>query len=92
MRPIHPGEILGEQLEELRLSAAALASELGVPPNRITGILNGTRALTADTALRLERFFGASAQFWMNLQSGYELRCAEVEADRLGYLNGIAPL
>jgi addiction module HigA family antidote len=82
MRPISPGEVLQEQLDELQLSAAAFARELHVPTNRITGILNKTRALTPDTALRLEQFFGTSAQFWMNLQTGYELRLAEMDADR----------
>lgn len=81
MRPVSPGEILQEQLDALQLSAAAFARELHVPTNRITGILNEDRALTPDTALRLERFFGTSAQFWMNLQAGYELRLAELDAD-----------
>ena len=81
MRPISPGEVLREQLEELDMSANALASALHVPTNRVTGILNGTRALTPDTALRLERFFkGTTAQFWLNLQMGFELRKAELEA------------
>ncbi len=79
MRPIHPGEILREELAERGLSASALAKALGVPANRITGILNGTRALTADTALRLARYFGTSAEFWMNLQQAYELRRARKE-------------
>jgi len=82
MRPIPPGEILREQLEELGLSASALASALHVPANRMTGILNGTRAITADTALRLARYFGTSAKFWLNLQQSYELRRAELEVGR----------
>jgi len=81
MRPISPGEILQEQLDALQLSAAAFARELHVPTNRITGILNEERALTPDTALRLEQFFGTSAQIWMNLQADYDLRLAELEAD-----------
>lgn len=81
MRPVSPGEVLQEQLDALEMSAAAFARELHVPTNRITEILNETRALTPDTALRLEQFFGTSAQFWMNLQAGYELRLAELEAD-----------
>ena len=79
MRPIAPGEILREQLDELGMSANALASALHVPANRVTGILNETRALTPDTALRLERFFGGTtAQFWLNLQSNFDLRRAEM--------------
>lgn len=80
MRPISPGEVLQEQLDALEMSATAFARELHVPTNRITGILNETRALTPDTALRLEQFFGTSAQFWINLQTGYEVRRAELEA------------
>lgn len=75
--PIHPGEVLADDLKELGMSAAALARNLGVPTNRITEILNGQRAITGDTALRLGHFFGTSAQFWLNLQSLYELRLAE---------------
>jgi antitoxin HigA-1 len=74
---IHPGEHLAEELKELGMSAAALARKLAVPTNRITGILNGKRAITGDTALRLAHFFGTSAEFWLNLQSLYELRIAE---------------
>jgi addiction module HigA family antidote len=75
--PIHPGEVLAEDLEALGMSAAALARHLQVPTNRITEILNGQRTITGDTALRLAHFFGTSAQFWLNLQSLYELRIAE---------------
>src|ERR1022692_4153637 len=74
---IHPGEHLAEELKELGMSATALARKLGVPPNRITGILNGQRAITGDTALRLAHFFGTSPEFWLNLQSLYELRLAQ---------------
>jgi addiction module HigA family antidote len=74
---IHPGEHLAEELIELGMSAAELARKLDVPTNRITGILNGQRAITGDTALRLAHFFGTSAEFWLNLQSLYELRIAE---------------
>ena len=77
--PIHPGEHLAEALEELGLSAAELARQIDVPTNRITSILNGTRAVTADTALRLGHWFGTSAEFWLNLQKLYELRLAEAE-------------
>jgi addiction module HigA family antidote len=74
---IHPGEHLAEELKLLDMSAAELARKLDVPTNRITGILNGQRAITGDTALRLAHFFGTSAEFWLNLQSLYELRLAQ---------------
>ena len=74
---IHPGEHLAEELRALGMSAAELARQLGVPTNRITEILNGRRAITGDTALRLAHFFGTSAEFWLNLQSLYEIRLAE---------------
>ena len=74
---IHPGEHLAEQLEALDMSAAELARRLKVPTNRITAILNGQRAVTGDTALRLGHFFGTSPEFWLNLQKLYELRLAE---------------
>jgi addiction module HigA family antidote len=74
---IHPGEHLAEELGALGMSAAELARQLGVPTNRITEILNGRRAITGDTALRLAHFFGTSAEFWLNLQSLYEIRLAE---------------
>ncbi len=75
--PIHPGETLREDLDALGMSAAELARRIEVPTNRITGILNGRRAITGDTALRLGRFFGTSGEFWLNLQKLYELRLAE---------------
>src|SRR5947208_9401903 len=74
---IHPGKHLAEELEALGMSAAELARQMKVPTNRVTGILNGQRALTGDTALRLGHFFGTSPEFWLNLQSLYELRLAE---------------
>ncbi len=74
---IHTGEHLSEDLEALEMSAAELARQLKVPTNRTTEILNGQRSITGDTALRLAHFFGTSAQFWLNLQSLYELRLAE---------------
>ena len=77
---IHPGEHLAEQLEELDMSASELARQLKVPTNRITEILNGQRAVTGDTALRLGHFFGTSPEFWLNLQKLYELRLAEQKA------------
>src|ERR1700735_4827364 len=73
---IHPGEHLAEELSALGMSAAELARQLVVPTNRITEILNGRRAITGDTALRLAHFFGTSAEFWLNLQSLYEIRIA----------------
>jgi addiction module HigA family antidote len=77
--PIHPGEILADELAELGISPTALSRALGVPPNRVTQIINGQRAITAETALRLGRWFGTSADFWLNLQTQYELRRAEQE-------------
>lgn len=79
---IHPGEHLAEELAALNMSAAELARQLNVPTNRITEILNGQRAVTGDTALRLGHFFGTSAEFWLNLQSLYELRLAERKAGK----------
>ena len=80
MRPIHPGEILKDELEERGLSANALSKALVVPANRSTAILRGQRSVTADTALRLARVFGTTPQFWLNMQQSYELRRAEIEA------------
>ena len=74
---IHPGEHLAEELAELGMSAAELARQLEVPTNRITEILNGRRAITGDTALRVAHFFGTTAEFWLNLQSLYEIRLAQ---------------
>ena len=74
IQAIHPGEHLAEELQTLDLSAAELARKIAVPTNRVTQILNGTRAITGDTALRLAHFFGTSAQFWLNLQTLYDLR------------------
>ncbi len=79
---IHPGEQLAEELKELGLSAAELARQLHVPTNRITQILNGQRAISGDTALRLAHFFGTTAAFWLNLQSIYEIRLAERESGK----------
>ena len=79
---IHPGEHLAEELKALDMSAAALARQLKVPTNRVTGILNRQRAVTGDTALRLGHFFGTSPEFWLNLQSLYELRLAEQQAGK----------
>ena len=83
MRPVHPGEILRDELDALGLSANALSKALGVPVNRITAILNGQRGVTANTALRLARYFGTTPQVWMNLQKTWELRREEISAGRL---------
>lgn len=91
MAPIHPGEILQvEYLEPLGVTQHRLAVAIGVPPRRINEIVHGKRGITADTALRLARFFGTSERFWLNLQSRYEV---ETERDRLaGTLEQIEPL
>ena len=75
--PIHPGEILREDLEDAGISLNELARALRVPMNRISAIVNGKRSITADTALRLGRYFGTSAQYWLNLQAAYDLAVAE---------------
>lgn len=77
--PIHPGEILAEELQELGINASKLAQELHIPSNRISQIISGKRAITADTALRLGQYFGTGAEVWLNLQKSYELRLAEQE-------------
>lgn len=78
--PIHPGEILADELEALDVSPTELARQIRVPPNRISQIINGKRAITGDTALRLAHWFGSSPQLWMNLQALYDMRLAEQEA------------
>jgi addiction module HigA family antidote len=91
MTPVHPGEILLEEfLKPFAVSQYHLAKEVGVPARRINEIVHGQRRISADTALRLARFFGTSERFWINLQARYDL---EVEKDRLGdALDGIRPL
>ena len=87
LAPIHPGEILlAEFLKPLALAQYRLAHDLSVPPRRINEIVHGKRGITAGTALRLGRYFGTSAQFWLNLQTRYDL---EVESDRLGLRLGV---
>ena len=81
MRPVHPGEILAEEMQEMGMSANALARALCVPANRITAILNERRGVTADTALRLSRYLGTSPEFWLNLQKTYELRTAQIASE-----------
>lgn len=80
MRPIHPGEILREEMEEFDLSANALAKALKVPANRITAILNEQRSITGDTALRLAKYFSTTPEFWMNLQTSYDVKRAKQES------------
>ena len=91
MAPIHPGEVLlADFLEPLRVTQHRLAISIGVPPRRINEIVHGKRRISADTALRLARFFGTSERFWINLQAGYDL---ELERDHLGpTLDAITPL
>ena len=82
LAPIHPGDILLEEfLEPMGISQYRIAKDISVPPRRINEIVHGTRSITADTALRLSRYFGTSERFWLNLQTRYDL---EVEKDRLG--------
>ena len=80
MKPVHPGEVLRDELDELGLSANALSKALCVPVNRVTMILNGQRGVSADTALRLARYFGTTPQLWLNLQKTWELRQVEIAA------------
>ncbi|MFH1596327.1 MAG: HigA family addiction module antitoxin [Pseudomonadota bacterium] len=81
LAPVHPGEILLEEfMKPLGLSQNRLGRDLGVPPRRINEIVHGKRSITADTALRLSRYFGTSAEFWLGLQSDYDL---DVASDRL---------
>ena len=81
-KAIHPGEHLAEELDALDMSAAELARRLKVPTNRVTAILNGQRAISGDTALRLGHFFATTPQFWLNLQSLYEIRLAEEKSGK----------
>ncbi len=82
LTPVHPGEVLLEEfLEPMGLSQYRLAKDISVPPRRINEIVHGKRSITADTALRLSRYFGTSERFWLNLQTGYDL---DIERDRLG--------
>src|SRR5258706_2881780 len=74
---IHPGEILADELNELQISPTELSRQLAVPANRISQIIQGKRAITGDTALRLGHWFGMSPQFWLNLQGAYDMRVAE---------------
>jgi addiction module HigA family antidote len=78
--PIHPGEILADELDEIGVSASELARQIDVPPNRISEIIRGRRGVTGDTALRLGHWFGTTPQFWTNLQAAYDLRLAAEHA------------
>jgi addiction module HigA family antidote len=91
MKPVHPGEILRDELDELGLSASSLANALGVPLNRVTMILTGQRGVTTDTALQLARYFGTTPQLWLNLQKAWELRRAEIDAGREN-AEGVKPM
>jgi antitoxin HigA-1 len=77
--PIHPGELLRDELEEIGTSLNELARALRVPMNRISALVNGKRSITADTAMRLARYFGTSPQYWLNLQSAYDLEVAAIK-------------
>ena len=77
--PIHPGELLRDELQEIGVSLNELARALRVPMNRISAIVNGNRSITVDTAMRLARYFGTSPQYWLNLQSAYDVEVAERE-------------
>ena len=79
---IHPGSVLAEELHELAVTPTSLARQLNVPANRVSQIIQGKRSITGDTALRLGHWFGMSPQFWLNLQSQYDLRLAEAEAGK----------
>ena len=91
LAPVHPGEILKETLDDLGLSMNQLAQDIHVPANRISAIVAGKRSITGETALRLARYFGTSAEFWMGLQTDYELRRAEaLTQDALVRIQSIA--
>jgi addiction module HigA family antidote len=82
MSPVHPGEVLRDELDALKMSARAFSEALDVPGNRITMILKGQRGITADTALRLSRYLGTTPEFWLNLQKSFELREAQVKSGK----------
>lgn len=82
MRAVHPGEVLQDELKELNVTPTAFAREIEVPPNRVSQIIAGKRAVSGDTALRFGHWFGTDPQFWLNLQSAHDLRLAEEKAGR----------
>ena len=92
--PVTPGEVLADILAEAGVAANSAAIAMGIPANRVTGIVNGQRAITADTAMRRARYFGTTPQVWMNLQTNYELELARGDADRgvMGQPQQPAPL
>ncbi len=93
MRPVHPGEVLREDyLKPMELSASALARQLHVPASRINDIVLERRGVTADTALRLSRFFGGDAQSWLNMQTAYDLRVAELDASLQAAVMAVRPM
>ncbi len=79
-RAVHPGEILKDELAELGVTPTEFSRQIGVPPNRVSQIINGKRSITGDTALRLGHWFGVEPEFWLNLQAHFELACAEGES------------
>jgi|SRR5579863_3310583 len=92
MRPVHPGEVLSEEyLKPLRMSVSALAKALHLTPSRVNDIVLERRGISADTAVRLGRYFGSSAEFWLNLQSAYDLRVAERSAETKKAVRDIEP-
>lgn len=80
--PVHPGNVLADELQEIGVTPTELARQINVPANRVTQIIQGRRGITGDTALRLGHWFGTSAQFWLNLQSAYDIRVAEQQVGR----------
>jgi addiction module HigA family antidote len=93
MRPVHPGEVLREDyLKPMDLSANALARHLHVPASRVNDIVLERRGVSADTALRLSRFFGGDAQSWLNLQTAYDLRTAELDGDLQSAVMAVHPM
>jgi len=82
MRAVHPGEVLKDELDELRVTPTEFARQIDVPPNRISQVIAGKRAVTGDAALRFGHWFGTEPQFWLNLQSAYEIRIAAEKAGR----------
>jgi antitoxin HigA-1 len=89
--PIHPGEILADEIEEIGITASKLAEKLNVPKNRIYQIISEQRSITADTAIRLSIFFGTTAEFWLNLQNSYELDLVRQNADNFKHIRPYEP-
>ena len=89
--PIHPGEILADELDEIGMTAATLAEKLDVPKNRLYQIINKRRSITTDTAMRLSIFFGTTAEFWLNLQKSYELDVARQNLDKFKHIRPYEP-